>query len=249
MSPDKVIAGWVDALKMMHTGAKWQLYIPSTLAYGDQAVGTDIGAGRGADFRRGVACPSRSRTSRRAGGAPKLTGRDGSPSGPKFLLGIGYVRVDASFEKKMGTARRAVPTCCQNDRPLRDLFRRKISAPPPLFRLPAPASILHCWGVISRVLKVAVVIPLHNHARFIGAALESLRVQSRPPDRVIILDDGSTDGSVNAVVAYAESVPVKTGERRSGPDGQHPDPYGRSHASARGRAGHRQPRRRAGRGL
>lgn len=45
VSPDKVIAGWVDALKMMHTGAKWQLYIPSTLAYGDQAVGTDIGPG------------------------------------------------------------------------------------------------------------------------------------------------------------------------------------------------------------
>ena len=46
VSPDAVIAGWVDALKMMHTGAKWQLFIPSTLAYGDQPlVGTDIGPG------------------------------------------------------------------------------------------------------------------------------------------------------------------------------------------------------------
>ena len=33
------------ALKMMRPGAKWQLYIPSTLAYGDQGVGTDIGPG------------------------------------------------------------------------------------------------------------------------------------------------------------------------------------------------------------
>ena len=40
-----VIAGWTDALKLMKTGAKWQLYVPSTLAYGDQAVGADIGPG------------------------------------------------------------------------------------------------------------------------------------------------------------------------------------------------------------
>lgn len=58
-------------------------------------------------------------------------------------------------------------------------------------------------------MKVAVVIPLYNHARFIGAALESLRVQSRRPDRVIIIDDGSTDGSLNAVIAYSESTPAK----------------------------------------
>ena len=57
-------------------------------------------------------------------------------------------------------------------------------------------------------MKVAVVIPLYNHARFVGAALESLRVQTRPPDRVIIIDDGSTDGSMQALVAYAESVPA-----------------------------------------
>ncbi len=40
-----VIAGWTDALKLMKTGSKWQLYIPSTSAYGDQAVGADIGPG------------------------------------------------------------------------------------------------------------------------------------------------------------------------------------------------------------
>lgn len=40
-----VIAGWSEALKMMRTGAKWQLFIPAALAYGDQAVGADIGPG------------------------------------------------------------------------------------------------------------------------------------------------------------------------------------------------------------
>ena len=40
-----VITGWTEALKMMRVGSKWQLYIPSSLAYGDQPVGADIGPG------------------------------------------------------------------------------------------------------------------------------------------------------------------------------------------------------------
>lgn len=38
-----VIAGWVEALQMMNTGSKWQLYIPSELAYGSQGAGRSIG--------------------------------------------------------------------------------------------------------------------------------------------------------------------------------------------------------------
>ena len=38
-----VIKGWQIALPMMQTGAKWQLYVPSELAYGPQAAGPDIG--------------------------------------------------------------------------------------------------------------------------------------------------------------------------------------------------------------
>ena len=53
-------------------------------------------------------------------------------------------------------------------------------------------------------MKVAVLIPLYNHARYIGAAVASLRAQSRPPDRVIIIDDGSTDGSLTALIAAGE---------------------------------------------
>lgn len=33
-----VIPGWREALKMMKPGAIWELYIPSTLAYGEQGV-------------------------------------------------------------------------------------------------------------------------------------------------------------------------------------------------------------------
>ncbi|MDR1756393.1 MAG: FKBP-type peptidyl-prolyl cis-trans isomerase [Culturomica sp.] len=38
-----VIAGWVEALQLMNTGSKWQLYIPSELAYGSRGAGQSIG--------------------------------------------------------------------------------------------------------------------------------------------------------------------------------------------------------------
>lgn len=39
---DGVIKGWTEALQLMKTGAKWQLFIPSDLAYGARAVGQHI---------------------------------------------------------------------------------------------------------------------------------------------------------------------------------------------------------------
>ena len=38
-----VIQGWVEALQLMPTGSKWQLYVPSDLAYGTRGASDDIG--------------------------------------------------------------------------------------------------------------------------------------------------------------------------------------------------------------
>ena len=38
-----LIAGWKQALSMMPEGSKWQIVIPSQLAYGERGVGNDIG--------------------------------------------------------------------------------------------------------------------------------------------------------------------------------------------------------------
>jgi FKBP-type peptidyl-prolyl cis-trans isomerase FkpA len=37
-----VIPGWVEALQLMPTGSKWEVYIPSELAYGDAGQGPTI---------------------------------------------------------------------------------------------------------------------------------------------------------------------------------------------------------------
>jgi len=42
---------------------------------------------------------------------------------------------------------------------------------------------------------VSVVIPSYNHARFVGRAIESVRSQTLPVGDLVVVDDGSSDGS------------------------------------------------------
>ncbi len=47
--------------------------------------------------------------------------------------------------------------------------------------------------------KTSVVIPNYNGIQYIGACLDSLRKQSRKPDRIIVVDNGSADQSADLV--------------------------------------------------
>lgn len=48
--------------------------------------------------------------------------------------------------------------------------------------------------------RVSVIIPVHNGERFLAEAIQSVLTQTLPPDEIIAVDDGATDGSA-AVVA------------------------------------------------
>lgn len=54
-------------------------------------------------------------------------------------------------------------------------------------------------STMGEISKVITVIPVYNGERFLHATLESVAQQTRKPDRLIIIDDGSTDGTKELV--------------------------------------------------
>lgn len=55
---------------------------------------------------------------------------------------------------------------------------------------------------------LTVVIPNYNHAQFLLTNLEALFAQSRLPEEVIVIDDASTDNSLEVLEAFARDRPL-----------------------------------------
>lgn len=55
---------------------------------------------------------------------------------------------------------------------------------------------------------ISVVIPLYNKGAFIRRALNSVMAQDVQPDEVIVVDDGSSDGGSEVVLAF-EGLPIR----------------------------------------
>lgn len=56
---------------------------------------------------------------------------------------------------------------------------------------------------MDKALTVAVVIPVYNCAPYVEEALRSIEAQTRLPQRVVVVDDGSTDEGGRIVASYA----------------------------------------------
>ncbi|MBV9925449.1 MAG: glycosyltransferase family 2 protein [Acidobacteria bacterium] len=55
--------------------------------------------------------------------------------------------------------------------------------------------------------RVAVVVPSYNHAPYVAAALRSVFAQTRAPARLLVIDDGSRDGSPQVIADVLKDCP------------------------------------------
>ncbi|HEX8354552.1 MAG TPA: glycosyltransferase family 2 protein, partial [Pyrinomonadaceae bacterium] len=55
--------------------------------------------------------------------------------------------------------------------------------------------------------RVSVVVPSYNHAPFVAAALRSVFAQTHAPARLLVIDDGSRDGSPRVVEGALKDCP------------------------------------------
>ena len=53
-------------------------------------------------------------------------------------------------------------------------------------------------------MRIYIVIPAYNEAQFIGHTLKSLAAQTLLPEKLVVVDDGSTDDTAQVVKNYAE---------------------------------------------
>src|SRR6266480_453184 len=75
----------------------------------------------------------------------------------------------------------------------RSISRRVSFAPRHLRRQLLPRQEVSLIG--DRIMGVTVIIPAYNEAESVGDTIQSLLAQTVPPDQIILVDDGSTDGT------------------------------------------------------
>ena len=55
-------------------------------------------------------------------------------------------------------------------------------------------------------MKISVIIPTYQHANTIVNCVESLLSQTRKPDEIIVIDDGSTDNTENKLSEFQDKI-------------------------------------------
>ncbi|WP_168581807.1 glycosyltransferase family A protein [Gephyromycinifex aptenodytis] len=60
--------------------------------------------------------------------------------------------------------------------------------------------------------SIGCVIPCHNYAEFVAAAIDSVLNQTDPYDQIVVVDDGSTDDSPAVLARYGDRITIVTQE-------------------------------------
>ena len=56
-------------------------------------------------------------------------------------------------------------------------------------------------------MKISIIVINYNYAHYLTDCIESIIKQTVPPHELIIVDDGSTDQSIQIIKQYAEKYP------------------------------------------
>ena len=64
-------------------------------------------------------------------------------------------------------------------------------------------------------MKTSVIIPCYNAEKYVEQTIRSLLAQTRPPAEIIVVDDGSTDRSLEIVKSFGERVEVVSSKNGS----------------------------------
>lgn len=65
-------------------------------------------------------------------------------------------------------------------------------------------------------MKVSILIPCYNAQRWIAQAIQSALDQTWADKEIIVVDDGSTDGSLDVIRSFGEAIRCETGPNRGG---------------------------------
>lgn len=58
---------------------------------------------------------------------------------------------------------------------------------------------------------ISIIIPCYNSRRFVAEAIQSARQQTYPNTEIIVVDDGSTDSSLEVIRSFGDSIRCLTG--------------------------------------
>lgn len=57
-------------------------------------------------------------------------------------------------------------------------------------------------------IRISVIIPCYNYGHYVAETIESVLAQTRPADEIVVIDDGSSDNSLEVAQGYADRVTV-----------------------------------------